>query len=440
MPTRFTRVTVLADERSLDVSLPADRPLLELLPQIRDLLSLSPHVAGSWALSTVSAGAIDQRRSLQEAGVIDADVLYLTPPKEAPAPPVVDDVVDEVQSTLDDDGSEWTGTARAYGCAALAGVALLVATVAALSLPLTVGGRTALLADLAVSAAIAGWLLRGRGGDFLVAAALPAWTLTGLELARLTGWPEPAPFTTALTTAAIGLAALALAGPRWYGFAAAGFAALPFGLLATGLAIGGLGAARTAAAGAVLAVFGVGIAPQFALGRSRLVGMVRAEENGTPVGREAIALAVSRGQATLSGAVAGISAVAAIAVTVLLTSGAWASVTLGAVLGTVFALRSRAFTRTGQVVPMLVPGVVAAAVTLIAVPALLGAGRAFATWLAFGGPIVLILVLVLAGRPRLDEVGAARLRQLFDIAELLAVLAIVPLAIATFGGFDWALG
>lgn len=436
MPTRFTRVTVLADERSLDVSLPADRPLVELLPQLRDLLSLGPQTTGAWAVSTVTAGTIDQRRSLQEAGVLDADVLYLTPPQEAAAPPVVDDVADQVRSTLDENGSEWAGDARVYGCAALAGLALLVATAAVLAMPLTTGGRAALLADLGGSAAIAGWLLRGRGGDFLLAAAVPAWTLAGLQLARLAGWGSPAPFTAALAGAAVGFVALALAGRRWSAAAAAGAAVLPFGLLATALAATDLGPVRIAAVGAVLAVFGVGLAPQFALARSRLVGMLRAEERGSPAGRESVLRAVGRGQAALTGAVAGIATVAAVAAAALMTGRQWAGVLLGLLLGLVFALRARAFTRTGQVLPMLVPPVVAAAAALVAVPRGLGASPVVATWLAFGGPVVLILVLVAAGRARLDEVGAARLRQLFDVVEVLAVLALVPLTVAVFGGFD----
>jgi type VII secretion integral membrane protein EccD len=438
MATRFTRVTVLADERSLDVSLPADRPVLELLPRIRDLLSLPPQTNGAWALSAISTGAIDQRRSLDEAGVIDADVLYLTPPQEAPAPPVVDDVTDEVQSTLDDNGSEWLGDSRAYGAAALAAIALLAATLAVPSLPLTAGGLAALLADLGISAAIAGLLLRDRGGDLLVAAAIPAWTLAGFELAHLAGWAQPAPFAAALAGAGIGCAALGLTGDRWTAVAAGGVAVVPFGVVATVLAATDLGLVRAAAASAVLAVFGAGLAPQFAVGRARLVDMLRAEENGEQTGRDELARSIRRGQATLTGAVTGIAVVAAISAAALLASRHWAGIVLGAAVGVVFALRSRAFTRTGQVLPMLAPPVVAAVFAALAVPSWLGAPAVVATAVAFGGPLAVILLLIIVGRPRADEVGAARLRQFFDFIELIAVLALVPLAVAAFNGFAWA--
>jgi type VII secretion integral membrane protein EccD len=435
MATRFARVTVVADERALDVSLPADRPLGELLPQIRDLMSLPPRTAGPWELSTVAAGALDLGRSLDEVGVVDADRLYLTPPQDAPAPPTVDDVVDEVRSTLDHDGSEWTPQARLAGTAALAGAVVLALTVAVPFLALRPAGIAALLADLAICAAIAGWLLRGRGGAYLLLAAVPAWTLAGIEAAGLA--THSAAAAGGLAGAGLGCAALALAGERWQGIAAGGAAATLFGLLAAILLAAGLGTAPTAAVLAVVGAFAVGLAPQLALGRSRLVHLLRAEETGEQVAREELAAGVRRGQVTLTAVVAVVALVAVLVAVVLVTSGTWFAVALGLALAVAFALRSRAFTRTGQVWPMLLPLPVAAVAAAVAVPRLLSASAALVTWAAFAGSLVLFLILVLAGRPRLGEVGAARLHQVFDLVELLAILSLVPLAIAVVGGFSW---
>jgi type VII secretion integral membrane protein EccD len=436
MATRFTRVSVRADTRSVDVSLPADRPLVELLPELRNLLSLPPRDAGPWALSTVTAGAIDQRRSLEEAGVVDADVLYLTPPQDAPLPPAIDDVIDEVQATLDNDGSEWTGDARMYGCCALAAVALLALTAVVAFLPLRLAGTAALLADVALCAVIAGWLLRGRGGDLLGAAAIPAWALAGAMAARAAIGDRPAFVAGGLAGTAVGFLALALFGERWHAPAVAGATVVPFGLLGAVLVAAGLRWAAVAAVTAALAVFASGFAPQAALARSRLVALVRAEEQGQQTGREQLATAVRRGQLTLTGAVCGIAVVAAVAAIGLLTHGGWVGVLLGSTLGAVFALRSRAFTRTGQVLAMLLPAVVAATVAALAVPRALDAPVRMATWLAFIGPLLLIAGLILAGRPRMGEVGAARLRQLFDAVELVAVVSLVPLVIVVVGGLD----
>jgi type VII secretion integral membrane protein EccD len=439
MATRFTRVTVAADGRSLDVSLPASRPIAELLPQICDLLSLAPQAAGAWAVSTVAAGPIDLRRSLDEAGVTDAQVLYLTAPPAAPAPPVVDDVIDEVQSLLDEDGTEWAGDRRMYGCCALAGIVLLLLTFAVSTMPLAPAGAVVVLADLGVAAAIAGRLLRERGGVFLLAAAVPAWTLAGFGAARLAGWDRASWLTAGLTGAGVGCAALGLTGERWQRVVASAGAAVAFlGLLVTMLVAAGLDRPRVAAVTAVLVVFAVGLAPQLALGRSELVGLMRSQEAGEQISQRRVGAAVTRGQAALTGVLFGIATFAAIAATVLLTSRTWSGVTLGGALGAVFALRSRAFTRAGHVVPMLVPAVVAASVAVIALPRSLGLAAIPATWLAYGGMLAIAVGLVLAGRRRLDEVAAARMRQVFDIIEVVTMLSLVPLVIAVFGGFEWA--
>src|SRR5262249_61416072 len=152
-----------------------------------------------------------------------------------------------------------------------------------------------------------------------------------------------------------------------------------------------------------------GLAPQLALARSGLVRVLHAEETGEQVARADLASAVHRGQATLTGAIAGVAVVAALAAIVLITSGTWFAAALGLALAVMFALRSRAFTRTGQVWPMLLPLPVAAVAAAVAVPRLLGAPAALVTWAVFAGSLVLFLVLVLAGRPRLGEVGAAPL-------------------------------
>ncbi|WP_422769942.1 type VII secretion integral membrane protein EccD [Plantactinospora sp. WMMC1484] len=440
MATRFTRVTVVAERRSLDISLPAARPVVELLPQMCDLLSLPPYEAGRWTLSTLSGGGLDPRRSLEEAGIVDADRLYLTPPEQAPLPPVVDDVVDEVQATLDGDGSEWDGDARMLGCAALAGVVVGVATYALVVTAAPAGLVAGALAAVAVLAAVAGRLLRGRGGDFLVGAAVPAWTAAAALAARSASWETSAQVTAGAVGAGAGAALLLLAGARWRAVAAGGLAVAVFGVLGTVLLVAGLDSTRVAAVGAVLVVFAVGLAPQLALGSSHLVDLLRRQEESQWVGRELVAAAVGRGQAVLTGAVAGIGLVATAVSVLLLAGGSVVGMLLGGVLALVFALRSRAFTRLGQVLPMLVPPVVAGVVAVLGTLHRAGAEPTVTAWALVGATALLVVAVVAAGRSRLDDVGAARLRQLFDLVEMVAVLGLVPLVIAVFGGFAWAAG
>src|SRR6266511_1573234 len=291
---------------------------------------------------------------------------------------------------------------------------------------------------------------RRRGGDRRPAAApargsVPGGcrgtgvALAGFGAARLAGWDRASWFTAGLTGAGVGCAALGLTGERWQRVVANAGAAVAFlGLLVTMLVAAGLDRPRVAAVTAVLVVFAVGLAPQLALGRSELVGLMRSQEAGEQISQGRVGAAVTRGQAALTGALFGIATFAAIAATVLLTSRTWSGVTLGGALGAVFALRSRAFTRAGHVVPMLVPAVVAAAVAVIALPRSLGLAATPATWLAYGSTLAIAVGLVLAGQRRLDEVAAARMRQVFDIIEVVTMLSLVPLVIAVFGGFEWA--
>jgi hypothetical protein len=312
-------------------------------------------------------------------------------------------------------------------------------TVAVPFMPLRPVGTVALLVDIAACAVLAGGLLRGHGGQYVLLAAVPAWILAGVGAAGLL-IPHPtlaAAGAGGLVGAGLGCAGLYLAGERWEAIAAGGATVLPFGLLAVVLIAAGFGIAPVAAVLGILVAFAAGLAPQLALARSRLVQLLRAEEDGRETGREEVATAIRRGQRILTGAVAGIAVTAATAATALVMSHGWAAIALGVALAVSFALRSRAFTRTGQVWPMLLPAAVTGAAAAVAVPRSLGASPAVATWIAFAGPLVLILVLILASRPRLSEVGAARLRQLFDLAEVIALVSLVPLAVAVIGGFAW---
>ncbi|MBM0233992.1 type VII secretion integral membrane protein EccD [Micromonospora sp. STR1_7] len=440
MATRFTRVTVVAGGRSLDISLPAARPVLEFVPQMCELLSLAPEAAGRWKLSTVTGGGLDHRRSLDEAGIIDAETLYLTPPEQAPLPPLVDDVVDEVQTTLDGDGSEWRDTARMTGSAALAGVVVLILTYALTTMPVPVAVAPAALFTVAALAVLAGRVRGGPGGTLLIAATVPAWLVAGVLLARAIGWPESAWFTAGALGAGVGAALFALAGERWYGVAAGGLAVTVLGGLGTALLAAGLDPQQAAAVGSVVVVFAVGLAPQLALSSAGLVDLLRRQEESQWVGRQLVTAAVRRGQSVLSGVVVGVALAATAACVVLLTGPPGVGVVLGGVLGLVFALRSRVFTRTGQVLPMLVPPVTTATVAVLGGVRLTGADEMVTAWLTVAGALVVAAVVLWAGGSRLDDVGAARMRQLFDLAEVLAVVSLAPLVIAIFGGFDWAAG
>ncbi|HEU0089678.1 MAG TPA: type VII secretion integral membrane protein EccD [Pseudonocardiaceae bacterium] len=442
MATRFTRVTVVGEGRQVDVSLPAQQPVLTLVPQLCALLSLRAERPGApWTLATVTSGILDPHRTLDDAGVTDADVLYLAPPAEAPQPPFVEDVVDEVGTQLDNasqlaEGVEWQGTARVAGCCALAAavlaaVALLVGFGAPDRLAALLG-----LAGLGLLTAILCWPLRDRGAVWLAAAGALAWALAGWTLGVPAGSLAVPGWTTAIG-AGIGLTTFWLTGPRWHSLAAGGLTLAPLAFLGAVLQAG-LPAERTAAVMLVVALFVAGLAPQFAVAGAELVPLLRAVEEGNRVTRRALSDAVRRGQVVLTGVVTGNAVVAALAVSILLSSGAVAAATLGALGGVVFGLRSRAFTRAAQVLPMLaVPTAAAAAAVAVTLPGWAALPTGPAVWFGAAGLLVVGLALVGLGVGQLGEVPAARLRRLLDIVEAVAVIAVVPLTLGVFDAYAW---
>jgi type VII secretion integral membrane protein EccD len=438
MATRFTRVTVVADGRELDVSLPAARPISEVLPQLCSLLSVAPPGAwGSWSLSNVS-GVIDPRGSLDDAGVVDADVLYLTMPDETPAPPFVEDVAEEIRTKLDADGSEWSGRARRLGASAVASAAVIGLVPVMLALPLVPIGRLVALAGVGLGTTFAARLVRGQGGAFLLGAALPAWVLAGGVALPDRLVEAPMFLVAGAAGVGLGLVAFAVLDAAWRPAVAAGVVLLALGGLATGLGFLGLRPALTAALVVVPALFVLGLAPQLALGRSGLLRMMRADEQGRHVLRDEVDRAVVTGQGVLTGVVCGTAAVLAVVAGVLLMSREPAAVSLGAVLCLLLGLRSRAFTRTAQVVPLLGGAVVAATVGIVAIPRWLVASDLAAGWVSLVGLVGLGVLVLTAAANDLDEVSAARLRRGLDLLEAVAMVAVVPLILAVVGAFDWA--
>ncbi|MGH3933247.1 MAG: type VII secretion integral membrane protein EccD [Pseudonocardiaceae bacterium] len=442
MASRFTRVTVVGEGRQIDVSLPAQQPVLTLVPQLRALLSLRAERPGApWTVATIANGILDPRRTLDDAGITDADVLYLAPPAEAPAPPFVEDVVDEVGAQLDDasqytEGVEWQGTSRVTGCCAVGAAGLAVLAILVFRGPADRVTIVAALAGLGLLTAALCWPLRDRGAAWLAAASALSWTLAGwVAEPTAAGSAAGRGWWTAIGVG-IGLAAFWLAGRRWHSLAAMSVPLVPFSFLAAALQVG-LPADRAAAVVLVLALVVAGLAPQLAVAGAGLVPLLRTAEQGYRVTRRTLRNAVARGQVVLTGAVAGNALVAAIAVTVLLSAEGAAGPALGALGGVVFGLRSRAFTRSAQVLAMLVVPAAAAVTAAIALPGWAALSGQAAMWSAGAGILVVSLGIVGLGIAELDEVAAARLRQLFDVVEAVLVVAMLPLTLAVFDAYAW---
>ncbi|HET8590373.1 MAG TPA: type VII secretion integral membrane protein EccD [Nakamurella sp.] len=436
MGTRFTRVTVVGGARQVDVSLPADEPLSAQLPTLLRLLSVpSAPSPVRWALSTPEIGVIARDRSLDDAGVLDGTVLHLTPLAQAARPPFVDDVEGAAAEAVTELAPAWAGPARRSGIGVLLAVLLAVAVLRCGFAGSPVGWAGA--AVTAILALLVGAMIREPGGAAAALVCAPALAVVALQVG---GPAEGEYYGVAVPLATLGAGAGALAAGlvrRWPGMRVAGVTAVVLGGVATIGARLGLQPDRVAGLVLLLAVIGVGLAGQFALGGAGLVNLMRLDEDGERVPRQTVQQAVRRGQSAATGLVWCCALLAGAAVAVLAVapgSGApdWINRVLAAVGGLIFAVRSRMFTRARQVLPMLLTAVLAAAAIALAASGWLGLTGRPAPLLSLALLALLVAVLVASGLAELPEVPRARMRRMLDLLDALAVLALVPLLVLLF--------
>lgn len=446
MPTRFTRVTVVADGRQADVSLPAQQPVVTLIPQLCALLSLKlERPGGPWTLSTTAHGILNPQRSLDDVGIADADIVHLAPPREAPEPPFVEDVVDEVAARLDNarqpgEGLEWKGDARVAGCCALAAV-MLAFSVLLLTTGLESGPFR--LVALVMVGLVAGGLarmLRARGGVFIAIAGVSAWALAGWCGAESGALGPLESVVFGAVGAGLACTSFPLLGRRYLGVGIAGVVLTLFALLTLTLAALGLSLDRTAAVTTVFVLVIVGVAPQIAVGNSGLVALLRAEERAEQVERTSVTRSVDTGRSLLGGIIAGAAVVESATVVVLLLHPDASAPALGVVVALVFALRSRVFTRVEQVVPMLVVATVGLATATMAMSRWLGLTAGGGALLGVGLLLVAVLLILACGVAKPTEITAARLRRTANTVEATAVVLLVPLVLLVFDTYDYVRG
>ncbi|MEJ7649977.1 MAG: EsaB/YukD family protein [Nakamurella sp.] len=427
MATRFTRVTIAAADRQVDVSLPAAAPLGEQLPMVLRLLSVpTSSTPRRWVLSTPELGVIPRSASLDETGVLDGMVLHLTEAQEAALPPFVDDV-EQTAGDLVAQESAFRAGDRRSGIAGLLAVVLLGACGLGVVAPSPidwVAPALALIGALGIGAT-----MTGLGATLAAMAAVPAAVL-GL-LALQSGASASA---TALLPVAASIGVLGAGLVRRLPVATAGgITALLFSVVTWVMTATELQGYRTAGLMVVLGVIVAGLAGQFALGGAGLVNLLVADERGEKVPRTAVVGAVQRGGAIATGMVWAVSVAVSAAVVLLITApviglkSGWAIPGVGMLGALVFALRSRMYSRVRQVVPMLAVPVLAGVAIGLRIPAWFGVTDVKTASGITLGVLVLIAVLLLAtGLSTLAEVPKARLRRFYEAIEFLAVLALLP--------------
>lgn len=184
----YARVVVVAPRTRVDLALPVDVPVVDLLPLLLEMVGERGDDGGGqhggWQLTLLGGGELPHDRTLRSLDVVDGTALHLAPREAGAAPPVFDDVVDAIATTVRAGMSTRSTNPAAGAAGALVG--LLVAAVTLLyrghgtvNTYLAVAGA---LVPLAVGAAIA----RGPGQRVIAACVaaggLPFAFVAGVDI------------------------------------------------------------------------------------------------------------------------------------------------------------------------------------------------------------------------------------------------------------------
>lgn len=436
MVTRFTRLSIVAGDNQLDVSLPSSRPVAELLPELPMMFGLPRTTPPTvWALSIPRLGTLAGERSLADAGILDGDVLFLSETGAAAESPVVDDVLTAISAAVDDQGRPWAGAARDWVITCLlAAVGLaLIAALAAIPNPRLSGALLLAASAATVGGAVA---LRGHGGLVL------GWTGLASAPAALFQLTDRADldvrFVAAAAAGLAGASAVAYAAGHARTVVVAGLASGGVVGAAAGVLAAGADGSSIAAWASIGMVIILGVLPQLALATSGLLGLVRRAEAGEPARREAVNRSLATSRATIDGTLAALGLVGCAGVGTLIWAGRPAQAWLGGLVALIFLLRSRSVSQALQVAFLLAVPVTALVATAAAIPHWAHvhspAIRA-AVWAV--GTLGAAVLIAVAGYTRLPEVTSARLSRLWDRVDLVAVVALVPIVLLAQDIFRW---
>lgn len=450
----LSRVTVVAPTTRVDLSLPSDVPLADLLPTLlryagEDLADTGVG-HGGWALTRLGSAPLDTGRSVVQLEIRDGDVLYLTP-RAAVGPEVAfDDVVDAVATGVQDRAAPWqvadTRTfGTGFGLAALLGgvaVALFAGPPQLAGALVGLGAGAVLLVVALLLARVGG---RTRTGALLGLVAIGYGGVGGLLLVagerRLTELSTPDLLLAATMLVVYAAAAAAAVGdyPELF------LGAIVIGVvLGMGTGIGLLFDAPPAAAAAVVAAVAFGLFPALPMLAYRIAGLpvpaipTRPDDlrsDTESVAGERVLRLTDRAGGILAGLVTTLAIVVLGSVVVIMIDAGWPGRILSTVLGLLLLLRARPVRGRAQRLPALLAGSLALGAT--AIGGFLAGDPAARLGLLLGGLAAVAAIslgygLGVAGRRISPSWG-----RWLDIAEILLILAVVPLAAWVAGVYGW---
>jgi type VII secretion integral membrane protein EccD len=446
----LARVTVAAPKRRIDVALPDNALVGELLPHLlrhagEDLPNAEDEQS-DWTLRRTTGVELEVTRNLAAQGVRDGELLQLVPRRVDWPELAYDDVVEVVASGARRVGRSWGNQAtRACGLAVTS--ALLAFGLVGLLLsgpPWDLPGLAAL--GLALVLTIVGVVLSRAGGD-AIAGAVVAGTgqLYALVGGLLVTAPAGAPLTrlgaphvllgsaALLVFAVIGLTGVAAVQRVFI----AGVGVGATGVLSALLCYAGMSAAGAAAVAVTLAI---GLLPGYPLIASWLGRLPVPElpdrpekileDRPTPP-RSGVFAAVARSIELLSGMLLAAAIVGAGGSVVLLRAGGTAGALLALTVAGALLLRGRLFPTPQQRLPLLVGGVLGLALLALQLTLRLhGAGARLLVVLGIVLAVILVLAATLTYTKRTPSPYLGRFADIFDV---LAIMALVPLAAAVVG-------
>lgn len=448
----LARVTVSTPKRRIDVALPGNALVADLLPQLLalagDELADEGERHGGWSLRRATGSELDPARNLGAAGIRDGEVLHLVPRRMDWPEVAYDDIVEVIASGSRRIGHSWGAAATRRCGLAVAAVTFALGIVdVALSGPPWAAAAGIAFAAAAILVVLGVVLSRAlsdaNAGGVTASCALPyAWVGGALAVAphdasllRL-GAPSVLLGSAALiVVSVIGLTAVAATVRIFVAGVAAGVA----GLLGAVLSLAGVSAVGAVAVAMTVAIAALPGYPALSVWLGRVPVPVlpsRPEEilaDRPMPRRDDVFSAVARASDLLTGALLGTALIGVACAGVLVVSGGVVASVLAVTAAIAFLLRGRLFAAPHQRVPLLVAGA-----TILGLLLITRTVRAEATHtrllLLLAALIVAGLVLA-AGLVYSKRAPSPRIGRFADIIDVLAIMALVPLACGVAGVF-----
>ncbi|GAB3813874.1 type VII secretion integral membrane protein EccD [Micromonospora zhanjiangensis] len=450
----LARVTVAAPKRRMDVALPDNLLVAELLPHLLrhagDDLGGTDERHGGWVLRRATGAVLEPNRNLSVQGIRDGELLHLAPRREDWPELAYDDVVEVIAGGARRAGRSWGNAAtRRCGIAVASlvfGLGLVALLLSGPPWPLPAGVALGVAAVLAILGILLSRAFSDAGAGAGVAAA-------GLPYAFVGGALVAAPSGLALDVTQLGASNLLLGSAAlllfsivgYTGVAAvqrlfmAGIALSLTGLLAALLSLGGTAPAGAAAVSLTVVI---GLLPGYPLiaswiGRLPVPELPNRPEEilaDRPVPKRSdVFAAVARATELLTGMLLAAAISSTVAMVVLVIVDRQFAGGLLALAGSAaLLLRARLFGGPHQRVPMLAAGI--AGLGLLALGYALSSGT--------GGRLLVLALLILAAAAVLaagllysKRNPSPYLGRAADILDVLAIIALIPLACAVTGLF-----